>query len=266
VEREAFIRAICAEPADDIRRLAFADWLDGLDTVRVTCPECHKNWQRVYAGGYQCQTCDNSATILDTSNRDRAEFIRLACELHKYPKEANWLEQMPVEQWAGSAEEGELLRRLNPLVSRHTELCHQHVRGCATWSREFIQALLGRDCFQTSAAWHWGWTRGFVSHVTFSLDDFEQHAERLFRLQPIEHVILVGVVRDGIVFRTGNNHLNDIPRDLWDALRLPRCELPGDCRMRGTHVHMTEDELSVYLVAHGRRLAGLPPLPEAAAK
>jgi hypothetical protein len=112
-----------------------------------------------------------------------------------------------------------------------------------------------------TADWYWGWTRGFVSHITFSLSDYINLSASLFRLQPIERVVIVGAVRGNVVFRTSNGHHNDIPNDLWDALNLPKCgKVGGFCDMRGTHTHMNEDDLSPYLVAYGRQQAGLPPL------
>lgn len=234
MSRQAFLRCIREHPGDDTPRLVYADWLD-----------------------------ENG----DAGDRDRAEFIRLQCRLHRHQREWEWLEQMPVEQWAGPEAEGDLLRELDPLVRRHTELCKLHVRDCATWSRDFVQAILGKAWWlQRCAAWNWGWSRGFVSHVQLPLPDYTRYAKAIFDLQPVEHIALPGVVRDGIVFRTSNGHHNDIDRDLWENLRMPKCEAGGECRMRGTHAHMNVEELSRLLVAYGRSLAQLPELSAAEAR
>lgn len=267
-EQQDLIRSICAVPSDDTVRVAYADWLDDRAEDKLAdCPQCNSrmSWFGRYDRWY-CGSCRiyPGTPIYERGNdfAARAEFIRLEVELWKYPQESSWLEQMPVEQWNGSKEVGETLCRLAPLVQRHTELCNLHVRECGTWSREFIQNLVGRNCFQLSAAWYWGWTRGFISHVTFSLQEFTGYAPALFRLQPIERLVLTGVVRDGIVFRTSNGHHDDIPRDLWEELEIPQCTSSDpDCWGRGTHAHMTQDELSPYLVNYGRKLVGLPRIP-----
>ncbi len=131
-----FLRAICESPDDDLPRLVYADRLEELG-------EC-----------------------------ERAEFIRVQCELWNYPRESAWLEQMPVDQWSGTEIEGDLLKRLDPLVRRHTELCNLHVKECRTWSREFIIGILGNNWIGESVLWDWRWSRGFVSEIRLPLAAF----------------------------------------------------------------------------------------------
>lgn len=94
----ALLRTICDQPDEDTPRLMYADWLDALPPVRVTCPNCkgfghfnkdnddwnscQEQWQK-----YPSLTvphCNNSGTIIDTANADRAEFIRVQCELTSF--------------------------------------------------------------------------------------------------------------------------------------------------------------------------------------
>jgi uncharacterized protein (TIGR02996 family) len=265
MDKDDFIRAICADPEDDTVRLAYADWLDERDSAGDLC-----NCDTYNATGSlltaeeasRCEKCGGSGWLVPPNDyADRAEFIRIQIELQKYPKETAWLEQMPVEQWIGDPADGELLRRLDPLVKRHLAICKQYVREVAVWSREFISALLGADYLNRSATWQWYWCRGFVQEIELPLESFVRCAKDIFSGQPIQRVKLTGVVRGDIVFRTSNGHTNDIAKEVWEELGIPKCTLKvNDCWQRGTHAHMTEDELSAYLVAYGRRLADLPRL------
>lgn len=95
-EREAFIAAIAADPDDDTPRLVLADWLDEQPVERVTCPKCKGKGETrgdgLILSGKPCLACGGLAltphshrkgdgTVLDTSNRDLAEFVRVQCEL-----------------------------------------------------------------------------------------------------------------------------------------------------------------------------------------
>lgn len=71
-EEAAFITAIVAEPDDDTRRLAFADWLDEQEPKRVPCPH----------NGACPVDCDG-ISYLDTSAKARAELIRIQIELDR---------------------------------------------------------------------------------------------------------------------------------------------------------------------------------------
>lgn len=175
-----FLSRIIVEPDDDIHRLAYADWLD----ENQECWQCRgtggAEWHDATMGAVEgpCGTCNGTGKL--TARAARAEFIRVQCELWRYPKQSAWLEQMPAEQWAGDPEEGALLTRLAPLVSRHTELCRLHVRDCAGWSRDFIRGVLGKNWLQRSATWQWGWARGFISEIHCTAADWLAHADALF--------------------------------------------------------------------------------------
>lgn len=89
-EERAFLLAIAAEPGEDTPRLAYADWLDEQEPARAKCPKC--KGEGIYRGlqerphvpnfgWWKCEPCDGTGTTLDTSRRDRAEFIRSQIEL-----------------------------------------------------------------------------------------------------------------------------------------------------------------------------------------
>ncbi len=103
-ERDAFLRAIIADPADDVRRLAFADWLDenagtvecrhcegegriadaGGSGLMTTVPASRVNTYVRYSDDRDCPTCRGTGQVSD-GDPDRAEFIRVQCELARLP-------------------------------------------------------------------------------------------------------------------------------------------------------------------------------------
>ncbi len=80
----ALLAAIIAHPDDDTPRLVYADFLDEQDDTRKTCPNCKG---RVFIpgndhfSGMDCLVCVGTGTVVDTANRDRADFIRVQCEV-----------------------------------------------------------------------------------------------------------------------------------------------------------------------------------------
>lgn len=83
----SLLAAILSNPDDDTPRLVYADWLEGQDTVSVKCGECRgQGWYVTDCSEepYQaeaCPECNGTGYTTDTSRRDRAEFIRVQCEL-----------------------------------------------------------------------------------------------------------------------------------------------------------------------------------------
>lgn len=82
------LRAIITNPDADDPRLMYADALDELPTKTVPCPDCkgetvveytshpkdYGNLKEYHRHG--CTRCHGTGTVTDTTNRDRAEFIR----------------------------------------------------------------------------------------------------------------------------------------------------------------------------------------------
>lgn len=84
----ALYREVCQRPECDTLRLAYADALDELGDERVECPKCNGNRGEYKVPGFTvwgCQACEVTGTVLSTANRDRAEFIRVGCELAREP-------------------------------------------------------------------------------------------------------------------------------------------------------------------------------------
>ncbi len=107
------LKAIITHPDEDVPRLAYADALDELAPVYVACPKCgplqagggkvcyrclmpvaseydHHSGEEYDATWVcnhvsKCPACAGTGRVLDTANRDRAEFIRIGCELHSKP-------------------------------------------------------------------------------------------------------------------------------------------------------------------------------------
>lgn len=77
-ERSALLRAVAADPGDDTARLAYADWLDEQDGRRVLCPGCDGRGHFGSDLGVHgvCPECRGERTYVDTSDADRATYIR----------------------------------------------------------------------------------------------------------------------------------------------------------------------------------------------
>jgi uncharacterized protein (TIGR02996 family) len=236
-EREAFLRAILEDPADDTPRLAFADWLT------------------------------------DQGEGPRAEFIRVQVELRQYP--------LAIEE----AKPGGAIpatKRYGQLRTRERELLLARNDGGATnrwaWGHH-VSHLIGEPWSADSVQFR----RGFVESVTLTAADFLRHAEALFRAQPITRVTLSdrdagGAYHDGagIAFvRRQPSDTRDSPDTLPDVL-FDRLVSPESANFVSLHVGDSvgwielkyfpdaadaRDALSDSCVAHGRELAGLPPLP-----
>jgi uncharacterized protein (TIGR02996 family) len=90
------IAAVCADPDDDVVRLAYADYLEE-NAGAVPCPaHCHRGrvcTSDIYEGTEweDCPTCNGSGTAPD-GRADRAELIRVQCELAKLDEtwQARW--------------------------------------------------------------------------------------------------------------------------------------------------------------------------------
>lgn len=87
-EQESFLRKIRENPADDTVRLVYADWLEEHD-ISLDCDRCDKNGRVYSIPGYPadmtevaaiCAKCRGS-TLVSNGYAERAEFIRVQCEL-----------------------------------------------------------------------------------------------------------------------------------------------------------------------------------------
>ncbi len=176
-DREASIRSVCEQPEDDTVRLVFADWLDGQEAARGRCRRC--NGTR-YRGMHSKNTftqvrCEcRDGTGLDTTDRDRAEFIRVQVELASFDT-AYHLSYHNRAMCENSAV---------PLVKRSAELLHP------AWSRE----LAATGFTDPTAVNQWEFRRGFVSAIELPAADFLAHAAAIFAAHPVTAVALTGKV------------------------------------------------------------------------
>ncbi len=94
-DAELLLDAIRAHPAEDVPRLMYADWLD--DNAGGACPKCLGTGSHaldpydlanrygthragVMLDAARCTACDGAGTMTAV-NHDRAEFIRVQCDL-----------------------------------------------------------------------------------------------------------------------------------------------------------------------------------------
>lgn len=101
------LRAVIENPDDDTVRLVYADALDELPTLYVTCPTC-KDTKLLHGSSYGrsmtmvCDACSGTGEVIDTFPAERAELIRVQCELgtHNKPRkrvEGEWCTVSPSE-------------------------------------------------------------------------------------------------------------------------------------------------------------------------
>lgn len=114
-DHDAFLPDILADPFDDTPRLVFADWLDE-NAGDVACPRCEggEYWGK---RGYPrpevvtlkpplqpkdiCIRCHGEDTVSD-GRRERAEFIRVQCELAKLDIE--YARRVKTDLWLGRSD------------------------------------------------------------------------------------------------------------------------------------------------------------------
>ena len=81
-DADALLWAILSDPADDLPRLMYADWLE--EHPVDPCPHCGGGrpgeWCHPVNGAGRCATCDGT-NVVPNRNAERAEFIRVQVEL-----------------------------------------------------------------------------------------------------------------------------------------------------------------------------------------
>jgi uncharacterized protein (TIGR02996 family) len=157
--------AVCRHPDDDTRRLILADELE------------------------------------ESGQVERADFIRMQVELAKHPQQVEWLSQMPVEQWSGPVEEGDLLRRLNELMRLETELLGQFGREWAKGGQPaFDFGRGGRNQFDAHRPgsarilWSGQFRRGLVEKIICGCDAWLHHGPAIVLQCPVREVELAGAL------------------------------------------------------------------------
>jgi uncharacterized protein (TIGR02996 family) len=188
----ALLAAICAEPAEDTPRLAYADWLDERGDARVTCGLCKGQRHVTYFKGpgatnpnwKDCPVCGGTGTVVGTANADRAEFIRVQIALAN--RNGNWIEareeirrktllgQMSHDQAAILSAVADT--RPDSLQARSDELLRQHADA---WRPEVLRGLRTNIIAGgLTNVVDITFSRGFVSHVTCTAAQWTANRER----------------------------------------------------------------------------------------
>jgi uncharacterized protein (TIGR02996 family) len=229
---DVLLQAILAEPADDLVRLAYADWLD---------------------------------EVGDEAERSRAEFIRVQVELAgDLSRERACREACEPPDYAGCPQRG--LRLRERALFTWGNINRWGGRSEA-WQRTTVdrKEFDGFACGVGIALFR----RGFVESVRLPLAAWQAHGPSLVRSHPITRVECPGVVRSGIVFRGAGD--GDVPADFWQRLGLGRCvdgacdaassldAARSNCRGRGTHNYFgTQERGEDWMSAALIRWAKLP--------
>jgi uncharacterized protein (TIGR02996 family) len=159
----AFLAAIAASPDDDLPRLVYADWLD------------------------------------ENGDADRAEFIRIQCELERCTPDEDRRQQLKKRQTA--------------LLKSHSEV----------WTTDLRTAGLGELAF--------AYRRGFPHSATLAAPRFAHVAEPLFRLAPTVRAVhlLHGTGQVQSLLRTPQ--LGQVAElELSEMCRCGRCPILAELR------------------------------------
>lgn len=148
-DQAAFLKAICAEPEDDTPRLVYADWLD------------------------------------EQGDADRAEFIRVQCELaHDPGREKACRETCQPPDFEGCPQRA-LCRREKELLSEHETEWRGPILGA---QRLAVDASTWVGYRSVLYFWPAEFRRGFVGAITCSWQDWRTHHAALLLSAPLTAV------------------------------------------------------------------------------
>lgn len=186
----AILRAVLTDPASDDPRLMYADLLLEQGTPRVSCKECEgkgfvsqkelvatRDYTRMgweydgWRAGFKHLVCSGTGEVLDTSARDRAEFIKVQIELARRdePKKTV-IEGGTLFEFDHGGEYDELRKREKELFA--------HV--CREWfpnpsSGEWKWVFDGSD-WPRNGCW---FNRGFIDKISCTAETFLEHEAAL---------------------------------------------------------------------------------------
>ncbi len=181
---DALLRAILDDPADDLPRLAYADWLEENYDERRRCPTCHgRNWSVDWKGG-TCPTCWNTPMsvnlTVDATRLERAEFIRVQLELARWT-DADGYMPMGLDRETLRRREQELLG-----VFCSEDMAVEFGLPC----HETLYPVLPSNLLCVRLGVELVFRRGFVAEIRLATADFLTHAAALFAANPVERVTL----------------------------------------------------------------------------
>lgn len=177
-ERQAFLEAICREPAEDVHRLVFADWLDEhgeperAEFIRVQCELARTD----PFDGWECKVCGNRPVL-------EGDFDGGVC--------AHGKGCYTLFEDGGGDEFIETSERYRELRRRERELFPCLYRSGLPGS--FIPNL---DGLTGRPGPHAHYRRGFAEHVfNITAADWLQHADSILRENPVTKVTLTTMPR-----------------------------------------------------------------------
>ncbi len=243
---DALLRAILADPADDLPRLQLADLLEERNGLGDAARADYIRVQLLIAQEFP----DGTACLLTPGfNHGAGRFVkRCRC-------------------------------RPCSLRRREWEIWRHH--GC-DWGIEVLRPFVEADLAEAlrtgrpirpdymEPAPSFTWRRGVVHSLTITAADFLAHAASVFSAQPVEAVTLTGKrpsrIGSGII--GWHRHVlpdgpaeDELPSELFD--RLPAAIGGGNSWGTTGGVESAQRHLSAAAVAHGRAAAGLPALAPA---
>ncbi len=177
--QDAFIQQILAAPNDLFPRQIYSDWLKD---------QGWWTWDKMTGLVIHYRDCDGFRLMAadwqeEDGSKERAEFIRVQCELTVLLANDPDLIQLDVGKYTSCGAEGCALckrtLRYQQLRLRERELLHP------TRHREWSH--FPREVLPDAT---WDWKRGFVHSVRCRADTWLLHARTLTALQPIEVVTL----------------------------------------------------------------------------
>jgi uncharacterized protein (TIGR02996 family) len=271
-EGTAFVRAICENPADDVGRLAYADWLD--ENAKDVCWRCDGTgmvsveFSRIEPThtDITCAVCSGSGEgEKSDGRRERAEFIRVQCRIAAMQKEFDPQSPLPADHSA-HAEYKALRRRERELFG----VCWKEFGWLFSRSAhpDFSEIMV-YDLEHSGQRLHV--RRGFVESVALAAAAFLGHAAELFRAQPVTAVRLSdrepynNAANCWLWTREGSGAFAPIFGAALRGELFDRLDFDIDIRNRKSwRTYRTRDAalaaLSAAAVAHGRALARLSPL------
>jgi len=251
---DALLRAILAHPDEDTPRLAYADWLDER-AEDVACDRCRGlqivPWDGVGPArtAMHCTACAGAGLVSD-GRRERAEFIRVQCELAKWPgvnrnrpmvRRDQPREVQEYNERAMDAGVAKLYRRERELLqggrewftafwSKHLDEWICGLPGQAPClSRDEPAVTLGRGNTAVGPSVKYVFRRGFVERIGgCPAADWLAHADAITAAHPVRKVVLTdrpncgsydnGETFSGSISLPGAKRI-EMPSSEWYALR-----------------------------------------------
>jgi uncharacterized protein (TIGR02996 family) len=192
----AFLADIIAHPADDAPRLIYADWLE------------------------------------DNGEEERAEFIRVQCELAARAAGVSRGHIPAGSLWHPAIDDGAILRRERNLLFDHWprwlhQSCDPLAYDVGVFARDDNDFGVSLYDWQKREQGHFdcSFRRGFIAEVKLPLAAWLEHGKELVAAHPLEKVTLADrepaqSSREWF-WTTGTNEPWQLPEPIWERLHRP---------------------------------------------